>query len=351
MPTLPASTLRKLALIAFVPLMCAFAICQSVSEPSQGKSSLTEQGRDLLFRSIRGDFRANIVAIVKQGDLEDDDEVTKVKVVRSASGKSRNAIIAPLRRQGNETVNDGEKIYTFVTDEKTMIVEPASNFREEADFRVPLIQKNYIISAKRGPQIAGRTTISVTAMAREARIGGTRYVLDTKTAYVMRKEIYNSEDEEWTPNYEVIQAEFPATLESSIFKIKPIGGYDTIEYGAKTNIASMRDAEKLLGFQPVMPKEIPYGFAIQSIQTNTKSAWKSLSVRLTDGIQRITVYQWKPSGTNRIKTGSGMSVTTVNGISTLVVSDLDSGVRSSVLKSFSKVAANATIATLIDSTR
>lgn len=259
-------------------------------------------------------------------------------------------MIAPLRLQGKESVDDGSKSYTFLPDEKIMIVQPSANVKEDADFRIPLISKNYVLTSKNGGKIANRGTTLVTAMAREAKVGGLRFWLDNETAYVMRKAAYNFEEEEWIPDYEVLKAEFPPKLDSSLFKISPIGGYETLEYGARTKLASLRDAERALGFMPTAPKDLPFGFQIQSMQTNTKSTWKSLAMRLTDGLQKVTVYQWKPSKSETITSGTSSTVETVNGIKYMVVTELDPWVRKSVLKAFVRQAMNRNyVATAFDS--
>lgn len=300
----------------------------------------SDSSRDLLYRSIRGDNRANLVAILTQHNSESEEESVKFKLTRTADGKTRQSVIAPLRLQGKESVDDGVKSYTFLPDEKMMIVQPSASVKEDADFRIPLIAKNYILNAKSGGKIANRAVTLITALAREARVGGIRFWLDNETAHVMKKAIYNYEEEEWVPDYEVLRVDFPSKIDASIFKISPIGGYETLEYGARNRLTSLKEAERALGFLPTAPKDLPFGFQIQSMQTNAKSNWKSLSMRLTDGLQKLTVYQWKPSKNETITSGSSSTVETVNGIKYMVVTDLDPYVRKSVLKAFVRTARN-----------
>ena len=308
--------------------------------PTVALAQINDANRELLYRSIRGDNRANFVAILTQHNGEDEDESVKFKLTRTADGRTRQTVIAPLRLQGKESVDDGIKSYTFLPDEKMMIVQPAANVKEDADFRIPLISKNYILSAKSGGRIANRPVLQITAMAREARVGGLRFWLDTETAHVMKKSFFNYEEEEWMPDYEVLRADFPAKIDTSIFKISPIGGYETLEYGARTKLSSLKEAEKAIGFLPTAPKDLPFGFQIQSMQTNSKSSWKSLSMRLTDGLQKLTVYQWKPTKNETITSGTSSTVETVNGIKYMVVTELDPWVRKSVLKAFVRTARN-----------
>jgi hypothetical protein len=85
------------------------------------------------------------------------------------------------------------------------------------------------------------------------------------------------------------------------------------------------------------------------MQINSTSTWKSLSMRLTDGLQKLTVYQWKPSKNETITSGTSSTVETVNGIKYMVVTELDPWVRKSVLKAFVRTARNyAYIATTYD---
>ncbi len=304
-------------------------------------AQIGDSSRDLLYRSIRGDNRANLVALLTQHNQDDEDESVKFKLTRSTDGKSRQSVIAPLRLQGKESVDDGIKSYTFLPDEKMMIVQPSANVKEDADFRIPLISRNYILSAKSGGKIANRAVTQITAMAREAKLGGIRFWLDTETAYVMKKANYVYEDEEWIADYEVLRADFPSKIDTGIFKISPIGGYETLEYGARTKLSSLKEAERAVGFLPTAPKDLPFGFQIQSMQVNSKSSWKSLSMRLTDGLQKVTVYQWKPTKKETITSGTSSTVETVNGIKYMVVTDLDPWVRKNVLRAFVRTALNS----------
>ena len=308
--------------------------------PSAAMAQISSSNRDLFFRSIRADNRANFVAILTQHDQREDDESVKFKLTRAIDGKTRQTVISPLRLQGKESVDDGIKSYTFLPDEKVMIVQPSANIKEDAEFRIPLIEKNYILSAKPGGRIANRQVTQVTALAREAKLGGVRFWLDNETAHALKKSVYAHDEDEWVPDYEVLRVEFPAKIDPSIFKISPIGGYETQESVARTKLTSLKEAERVLGFTPTTPKEIPFGFQIQSIQTNSQSNWKSLSMKLTDGIQKVTVYQWKPTKNETITSGARSTVETVNGIRYMVVTDLDSWVRKSVMKAFVRTARN-----------
>jgi hypothetical protein len=317
-----------------------FALLAIAAVATVASAQNADAGRDLLYRSIRGENRANIVAILVQHNQDGDEDSVKFKLTRSIDGKSRQSVIAPLRLQGKESVDDGTKSYTFLPDEKMMIVQPSANVREDADFRIPLIAKNYILSAKSGGKIANRSVTQITALAREAKLGGVRFWLDNETAHVMKKSAFDYEAEEWTTDYEVLRAEFPSKIDPAIFKISPIGGFETLEYGARTKLTSLKEAEKAIGFVPTAPKDLPFGFQIQSMQTNSKSSWKSLSMRLTDGLQKVTVYQWKPSKNETISSGTSSTVETVNGIKYMVVTELDPWVRKSVLKAFVRTAMN-----------
>lgn len=311
-----------------------------VAAPAALIAQISDSTRDLFHRSIRGDNRANFVAIMTEHDRRDGDELIKFKLTRTMDGKTRQSVISPLRLQGKESVDDGTKSYTFLPDEKVMIVQPSANIKEDAEFRIPLIGKNYILSAKAGGKVANRPVTQITAMAREARLGGVRFWLDNETAHVLKKSVYDYEEEEWVSDYEVLRVDYPAKIDPGIFKISPIGGYETQESLARTRLSSLKEAERVLGFLPTTPKEIPFGFQIQSMQTNSQSSWKSLSMRLTDGIQKVTVYQWKPTKNETITSGTRSTVETVNGIKYMVVTDLDSWVRKSVMKAFVRTARN-----------
>ena len=302
--------------LLFVTFLGTGAVC--AKEPLTGTAALCspceDKGRTYMVRSMRGEFKVNVVAILRQRENKDGSYVT-FKIQRSTKGKSRETVIAPLRAQGEESVDDGVKVWSYIPDEKLMMIQPSNRNRADADFRIPLMMRNYEITSERGPKIAGRSTISVTAMAKIETLGGLRFTFDEKTGFPLRKErMKNEDDDDTILEYEVQDITFPDSIDDEVFKLKPIGGYETLTYEAPKSIRSVKEAEKIVGFSPSMPGKIPYGFQVQSTTMVETSKWKAVSMKLSDGLQRMTVYQWKPTTSETISTRENRSIEMHRGV-------------------------------------
>ena len=75
-----------------------------------------------LLRSLAGDYKSNIVAVMKQRQGGDKGTVV-VKIQKSKDGKTRETVLSPLHLQC-EYLDDGVSIQTYSPDEKTLIVQP-----------------------------------------------------------------------------------------------------------------------------------------------------------------------------------------------------------------------------------
>jgi outer membrane lipoprotein-sorting protein len=280
---------------------------------------------------MKGEFGGHVVAVLQQRD-GNDGSFYKVKVQRSRDGKSRQTTISPLRRQGEEAVDDGVHMTMYLPDDKRVIVQTSPMNNGDVAFRMPLVLKNYILTSKKGSEIAGRSTVLVSAMAKTSALGGIRFTFDEKTGFPMRKE--NLDDGESEVIYEVQSIEFPTKLEANVFKLTPLGGCDVSTMKPQKQFRTAKEAEATVGFMPAFPSRIPFGFSVQSINVSDSNDWRAVAMKLTDGLRRLTVYQWKSSEGERIRTSDHTTIETRNGIKMMVVSDLDSGLRRSILNSF-----------------
>lgn len=290
-----------------------------------------DRAQRYLMQSFIGDYKSNIVAVLKQKQGSDNGSVI-VKIQKSKDGKTRQTILSPLHLQC-EYLDDGTTIQTYSPDEKTLIVQPSNQVNLDLAFRTPLIQKNYSIKLEASKKIAGRTCVVVTANARYLQVPSIRYYFDEKTGFPMSKETIHPGGET-SEEYQVVDIAFPSRLDKSIFKIEPQVGYETVSYAEPTKIGSLGEATQLLGFAPMIPPQIPYGFRIQRMSTTKNSKWKALCLKLTDGLQRVTVYEWIPEPGESIKTGENRVIKLHNGVNIMIVSDIDSNVRNTLIRSF-----------------
>jgi hypothetical protein len=95
------------------------------------------------------------------------------------------------------------------------------------------------------------------------------------------------------------------------------------------------NASRAVGFMPVIPKSFPCGFRLQSMQTNDSRTWKSVVIRLTDGLARATVYQWLGNdNSGDVQSIENSTTINVGSIRVMLVSDLSPETRRRLLGAF-----------------
>ncbi|HLO97949.1 MAG TPA: hypothetical protein VK171_05080 [Fimbriimonas sp.] len=286
---------------------------------------------DLLLQSMQGKYKENIVALMRQQSPMDN-QVLKIKLQRSKDGKVRESILEPLHMI-SEFVDDGKTLSTYAPSDKVLITQNSLSIQADVDFRVPLIRKNYVLTSESGKKIAGCRTTLVTATPKYKDVSTIRYYFDVKSGFPLAKESVDPSGSV-TQEYEVLEAKFPSEIENSIFKIEPVAGYDHVRFNEPTDLKSQADAKRRLGFEPVFPSQLPYGFKTQRMTITSNSRWKALAFKLTDGIQKVTVFQWKPTPGEQIKTGEDYTVQLRNGLKVMIVADIRPSLRASLIRAF-----------------
>lgn len=289
-----------------------------------------DRAQKYLLRSMNGEYRTNIIVVMRQKSSESGTMI--VKIQKSTDGKTRETNLSPLHLQ-REFLNDGKTIQVYLPDDKTMIVQPSPSTSQDVNFRMPLIQKNYVLKSESGKKVAGRTTVMVTATARSSQVPSIRYYFDEKTGFPLCKEILVGGDQP-SEEYEVLDIKFPAKIDKSVFKIEPAVGFETITYGEPVRLNSAREAEQELGFTPIIPSQIPFGFQIQRMTLSKNSNWKSLYLKLTDGLQNATVHEWVHMAGEKIKTGENKILKVHNGLSIVIVSDIENLIPNALMRIF-----------------
>ena len=288
-----------------------------------------------LVRSLKGEYQTNVVAILRRfsGDRGNGEKTTMVvKIEKSRDGKTHESVLSPLHLQ-SEFLNDGKKLQTYSIDDKVMIVQPVSPIDQEFNFRWPLIQKNYTLKSEPGKPIAGRNCVIVTASSKYSQLPDIRYYFDEKTGFPLSTETVRTDGSRST-QYEVTSVQFPPKLDASIFKIDPIVGVEVINYAEPQSVSGPNEAAQTLGFMPIIPPKMPLGFQMHKMTISSKGKVKMLCLKLTDGLQRVTVYEWVPMAGETIKTGEDRVIRLHNGIKIVVVSDIDSSVRDTIIRTF-----------------
>lgn len=292
-----------------------------------------ERAATMLQKSMGREFPVNVVAIIMQRDPVGDGTYQRVKVTRAKDGRARHTILQPLRMAGVESVDDGENMRVYLPDKRALIVQDSPH-RENSDIdeRISLAKKNYQFSIDGRERIAGRISLRVVADPKDPDMAIRRYYLDEKSGYPLKMEVVGEAGDPKVV-FDTVAIDFPGELGGDVFRMKTMPGTSTITYTRPKTLTSPGKAQTVVGFRPVMPDRLPMGFKVQETQYNGSKEWKSVVVRMTDGLVRATVYQWKPNG-KKIEAVEDSSSIEVNGLKILLVSDLPPHVRMRLLQAF-----------------
>lgn len=299
-----------------------------------------ERAKSYMLRSLKANPSRNVEAILRQRDPFGGTFMT-VKIQRSSSGKSRDTILAPLKSQGRESIDDGEKLTTFVPDQKTVIIQTSLKKLGESKAREALLLRNYELESEVGEKIAGRSTIIVTACPKNDGINSIRYAFDRESGFPLRRETID-EDDRSTIDFEVSSISFPKSFDEETFKMKTVGGVEIMRYES-VNLELTSDVTvsqsygtvlKNLGFEPALAPKLPFGFKSLSCSVNNSSSWKSAVVRISDGLFKANVYQWIFEEDEKLQSGENRTVIGKGKIRVMVVGELSESVRKKLANAF-----------------
>ena len=288
-----------------------------------------------LTRSMQRSFGVNVVSLIEQRDPANDRDMQLVKVIRSKSGKIRHSIQMPIRLQGVVSIDNGDRSMMYLPDDR-IIINQESPQREPNDigFRVELASNNYEFRSTKGPLLAGRQTVQVTATPKDPQLDVRRYCIDEKTYYPLRLEVVTPRGRTYT-QYDTKDIKYPSRIEPATFELQSVGGVSVLRYSKPASLRNPSEAEKMVGFVPIVPANLALGFKVQNVQLNENPEWKSVSIRITDGLVRATVYQWRATNQDeKIQTMDNRSMAEKKGIRIMIVSDLSSHLRQRLLNAF-----------------
>jgi hypothetical protein len=221
----------------------------------------------------------------------------------------------------------------YLPDKRTLIVQDSAHSMDgDTDARIALAKKNYDFSISGKERIAGRTTLCIVADPKASDMPLRKYYLDEKSGYPLKMEVVGDRGDSKV-FFDTIAIDYPEALNGDVFRMRPQPGTETITYTRPKTLTSKSQAQAVVGFRPITPDRLPMGFQVQEMQYNGGKEWKSVVIRLNDGLVRATVFQWKPNG-KKIEAIEDSSHLDVNGIRLLLVSDLPPHVREELLRAF-----------------
>lgn len=222
-----------------------------------------------------------------------------VRIVNEAKGPMRVDLLGPMLYAGIVTVDDGRTMKTFRPDDQLISVQASpQRFQPKPAERAKLIASNYQLVMDAGPEVAGRETYRIRLTPRAAAPrGGPR--LATRTMLFDKETFLNLRAESREPSQQTRVLTDTLDLRVGLSRPRPSfslpSGVRTETVWGPVDLAARGAPVAALGFEPRIPKALPYGFQIESKHLLGSPTRPFLGVRITDGLYGATVYQWSPT--------------------------------------------------------
>lgn len=294
---------------------------------------------EYLRRSI--DARRTTIAslIQSQTMLSASDERILMKIDYDGRGRSRRTMLQPLRMQGQVMIDDGKNLMVLVPDERQLKVVTSASRPMPTDFRMELITKNYRMSVRKSDPIAGRSTVMITCRPQYKGMPFRRISVDEKTYFPLR--VTSTLDGKATTLLDTLSFDQPKSMPESLFQAPTNSGVKVVRLTVPSRVTTEDDAQARLPFRPWVPRSLPLGFVAESMEIISAGSASALVIRLTDGFNIATIYQWD---VNEKIPGLGdmteMGSFTSRGLRMVIVGDLPKSVTDKLTEYLSKESLN-----------
>lgn len=288
----------------------------------------------LLSKSMRQARQLNVIAIiVKSGDRGA--VAQQVKVEQLARGVQVGTVLAPLSMQGVTFVDDGRRSVMYLPDQRLLLeCQALSDFADDVSFRMELASRNYNLHLENAERIAGRPTFKVVASPKEEGLPARQFYMDQQNLYPLRMATEEANGQ-WKVYRDTQVVQYPRQMAPPSYNINPPGTTQKIRYAPAKPLNSVSNVTSRLGFQPVIPSNLPFGFKVQRSELRSNEGGQLAVLRLTDGLASAWVYEYR---CNEMREGiwsqGNSTVLTEDGVTIQMISDLDESVRRKILGSF-----------------
>jgi len=322
---------------------CALAAFGLFAMASGSGSQSEDKACQLLLKTLARTYPQNVVALILQRSPENGGVMQRIQVQISRDGKMRQTVIFPLSMEGVETIDDNFRSATYLPDRNLIIFQESRKLMvDDASGRLSMARKNYDLKLGGTSNVAGRTAALVIATPHNNDLETRRFYIDDKTGFLLQLETVNQAGQ-LTVGFRTQAVSFPSNLPASVFDVRSLPkAADTVSFTRPQSMMIGNKEGLGLGFQPVLPPKLPYGFYVQDIQINKSPQWRTVAVRITDGLVKATVYQWDDTSKVEIDT-PGTTVDDNGPIKFAVSADAPKAVRLRILRAFADSAIHANV--------
>jgi hypothetical protein len=167
-----------------------------------------------------------------------------------------------------------------------------SRFHLDVNFRKKLIAQNYVLTMEREALVAGRRTSVVFLKAKHPELADRRLYIDAANSLILRY-VVDEPDGRSVVTVDTKSVDLESPVDVSEYEKLGDGAAKVEKAWGPIEVSRPSDAARYAGFTPVVPTEIPAGFAKQALHVVGTQKRPFVGVRLTDGMAVATVYLWK----------------------------------------------------------
>lgn len=227
----------------------------------------------------------------------DDPEPMTVEV-RWQHGVIRRTVMSPLSAAGIVSIDDGRNWRQIFPSKKEVVVQ-LSPRRHSAntDERIAAMRTNYEVRVTGSVTVAGRQGIAIEAKPTHDTMSIRRMVIDRERFVLLRDQTVDR-DGKLRRSVETLVAEFSSETDWNASQTPDLSDFQTVRAPVTVRYTSGDNAgqemRRLVGFSPRIADRLPYGFAVTAVEIIQSRPRSFVAVRLSDGFESITVFQWLP---------------------------------------------------------
>lgn len=201
-------------------------------------------------------------------------------------------VTMPAIYAGMVSFDDGTTWKNYDPQLDLLRIEPSpSKFHFDMAFRRQLIEKNYLVSLDREALVAGRRARVVVLRAKAPEMADRRLYVDSENSLILRY-IVREKDGTETVTIDTKSVDVESSIDLTQMMRIGDGAAKVEKAWGPIELRRAGDAARYTGFEPVVPDQLPSGFAMQAIHVVGTEKRSFVGVRLTDGMAVATVYLW-----------------------------------------------------------
>ncbi len=215
-------------------------------------------------------------------------------------------VLSPSESAGLIAIDDGKQYLSHAPGKRVLTAQMSPvSYRQPINDRIKLINENYKVTLGRSAEWAGRKAVWIILKPRFGELPTRKMLVDKKEDFILRYDV--EAQNAVTRIVDTISVEFSPRLGAEVLHF-PAGTPTTKRLSwAPRKVGDLKIASAITGITPDLPAVMPYGFRVYTQHLVGSESNPMYAFRLSDGVSRVTVYEWNPRVTSE-KSVSGMKI-------------------------------------------